>query len=253
MMIRMIRHTSDSSIYIQNMAFFESGKRGEIAQLHDALNSKNPEDKKLALKKVIAQMTLGKDLSGLFQSVLKCLQFTDLQIKKCVYLYIVNYSRSKPNQAIMTISSFRKDASNKTNPIIRALAVRTMSSLRVPNLNEYIVQPLKAALKDDDPYVRKTAVLSVPKIYEIAPNDPQTNNLVQLLQVLLTKQPNGLVMANAIASLQEIALLSGRQHIKMDSAMLSRILVAINECMQWAQVFILDFLSKYNPQDEKEA
>lgn len=25
---------------------------------------------------------------------------------------------------------------------------------------------------DEDPYVRKTAVLSVPKIYEIAPNDP---------------------------------------------------------------------------------
>jgi len=35
--------------------------------------------------------------------------------------------------------------------------------------------------------------------------------------------------------------------------LLSRILVAINECMEWAQVFILDFLSKYSPKDEKEA
>ena len=41
-------------------------------------------------------MTLGKDLSKLFQAVLKCLEFNDLEIKKCVYLYIVNYSRSKP-------------------------------------------------------------------------------------------------------------------------------------------------------------
>ncbi len=110
-------------------------------------------------------MTLGKDLSKLFQAVLKCLEFNDLEIKKCVYLYIVNYSRSKPTEAIMTISSFRKDAANKGNPILRALAVRTMSSLRVPNLNEYIVEPLKAALRDEDPYVRKTAVLSIPKIY----------------------------------------------------------------------------------------
>ena len=39
----------------------------------------------------------------------------------------------------------------------------------------------------------------------------------------------------------------------MDQQLLSRILVAINECMEWAQVFILDFLSKYNPKDEKEA
>ena len=101
----------------------------------------------------------------------------------------------------MTISSFRKDAANKGNPILRALAVRTMSSLRVPNLNEYIVEPLKTALRDDDPYVRKTAVLSIPKIFEIAPNDPETNNLVQMLEALIVKEPNGLVMANAIASL----------------------------------------------------
>jgi vesicle coat complex subunit len=62
-----------------------------------------------------------------------------------------------------------------------------------------------------------------------------------------------LVLANAIASLEEIAILSGRVHIKVDQQLLSRILVAINECMEWAQVFILDFLSKYSPKDEKEA
>lgn len=110
-------------------------------------------------------MTLGKDLSPLFQSVLKCLEYQDLDIKKLVYLYIINYSRVRPDDAIMSISMFRRDAANRSNPIIRALAVRTMSSLRVPKLNEYLVEPLKVALKDDDPYVRKTAVLSVPKIY----------------------------------------------------------------------------------------
>lgn len=69
----------------------------------------------------------------------------------------------------------------------------------------------------------------------------------------MTKEPNGLVLANAIASLEEISILSGKRHIKVDQQLLSRILVAINECMEWAQVFILDFLSKYNPKDEKEA
>ena len=196
-------------------------------------------------------MTLGKDLSPLFQSVLKCLEYSELDIKKLVYLYIINYSRSKPDEAIMTISSFRKDAANKSNPIIRALAVRTMSSLRVPKLNEYLVEPLKIALNDEDPYVRKTAVLSIPKVYEIAPNDAETNNLVSLLEVLVTKESNGLVLANAVASLEEIAILSGRVHIKVDQQLLSRILVAINECMEWAQVFILDFLSKYSPKEEK--
>ena len=72
-----------------------------------------------------------------------------------------------------------------------------------------------------------------------------------MLEVLITKEPNGLVMANAIASLEEISVVSGKKHIKMDGALLSRVLVAINECMEWAQVFILDFLCKYNPKDEK--
>jgi AP-1 complex subunit beta-1 len=89
-----------------------------------------------------------------------------------VYLYIINYSRVRPDDAIMSINLFRKDATNKSNPMIRALAVRTMSSLRVPKLNEYLVEPLKVALNDEDPYVRKTAVLSVPKVFEIAREDP---------------------------------------------------------------------------------
>jgi vesicle coat complex subunit len=87
-------------------------------------------------------MTLGKDLSPLFQDVIKCLEFQDLDIKKLVnfvfiqvYLYTINYSRTRPDDAIMSINLFRKDANNKANPIIRALAVRTMSSLRVPKLN----------------------------------------------------------------------------------------------------------------------
>jgi AP-1 complex subunit beta-1 len=75
--------------------------------------------------------------------------------------------------------------------------------------------------------------------------------LVSLLEVLVTKEPNGLVLANAIASLEEISILSGRTHIKVDEQILSRILVAINESMEWAQVFILDFLSKYTPKTER--
>jgi AP-1 complex subunit beta-1 len=91
--------------------------------------------------------------------------------------------------------------------------------------------------------------LSVPKIYEIAPNDPETRNLVGLLEALIIKEGNALVLANAIASLEEIQMLDGKEHVKMDSALLSKLLVALNECMEWAQVFLLDFLCKYTPKD----
>ena len=48
-------------------------------------------------------------------------------------------------------------------------------------------------------------------------------------------------------------MITGRSHIKVDETFLNRVLVAVNECMEWAQVFILDFLCKYTPKDETEA
>jgi hypothetical protein len=48
-------------------------------------------------------------------------------------------------------------------------------------------------------------------------------------------------------------MLDGKEHIRMDSALLSKLLVALNECMEWAQVFLLDYLCKYTPKDETEA
>jgi vesicle coat complex subunit len=62
-----------------------------------------------------------------------------------------------------------KDAVDKTNPFLRALAVRTMGCIRIKDITEYLLDPLKSALKDEDPYVRKTGALCVPKMFEIAP------------------------------------------------------------------------------------
>ena len=38
----------------------------------------------------------------------------------------------------------------------RALAIRTMGCIRVERITEYLCEPLERALKDEDPYVRKT-------------------------------------------------------------------------------------------------
>lgn len=35
--------------------------------------------------------------------------------------------------------------------------------------------------------------------------------------------------------------------------MLQRLLLAVNECMEWGQTFIMDFLATYTPENEKEA
>lgn len=112
-------------------------------------------------------MTLGKDVSSLFTDVLKCVETDDLELKKLVYLYIINYAKTKPDLALMAINTFRKDSAEKANPLIRSLAVRTMGCIGIEQMLEYLLGPLQDALNDEDAYVRKTAVLCVAKVYEI--------------------------------------------------------------------------------------
>ena len=71
----------------------KQNKRGELQELFEELNSNNFSTKKDGLRRVIAYMTVGKDVSPLFQSVIKCLEHNDIELKKLVYLYIINYSR----------------------------------------------------------------------------------------------------------------------------------------------------------------
>jgi AP-1 complex subunit beta-1 len=53
-------------------------------------------------------MTRGKDVSMLFMDVIKNIVTPSLQLKKLIYLYIMNYAKNHPDLAILGINSFRK-------------------------------------------------------------------------------------------------------------------------------------------------
>ena len=44
-----------------------------------------------------------------------------------------------------------------------------MGSIGVDAILEYLCDPLKDAINDEDPYVRKTAAICIAKLYEINP------------------------------------------------------------------------------------
>lgn len=68
------------------------------------------------MKRLIAQVNSGKDFSGIFQDVIRCLEHTEVELKKLVYLYIIHYSRKRPDDAIMVVNNFRKDI-YQVNPL----------------------------------------------------------------------------------------------------------------------------------------
>ena len=97
------------------------------------------------------------------------MEYHDLELKKLVYLYIINNSRIKPEESIMVVNVFIRDIKSGS-PIIKALAVRTIGYLKVHKLNEYLIDPIKKTLLDEDSYVRKTAVFAILKINETSPD-----------------------------------------------------------------------------------
>ena len=130
--------------------FFTTQKKGEMHELRLELHSTDRTTKVDAVKKVIASMTVGKDVSGLFTDVLNCVQTGNIELKKLVYLYLINYAKSQPELTLLAVNTFVKDA-NDPNPLIRALAVRTMGCIRVDRITEYLCEPLGRALRDEDP------------------------------------------------------------------------------------------------------
>jgi len=231
--------------------FFNARGKGENHELREELRSPNRDKKRDAVKKVIANMTVGKDVSGLFTDVINCIQTDSLELKKLVYLYVINYAKTMPDLALLAVNTFVKDA-NDPNPLIRALAIRTMGCVRVEKITEYLCEPLSRCLKDDDPYVRKTAAVCVAKLYDITPELVEDRGFVDSLRDMIS-DANPTVVSNAVASLSEIAESSGKDVMNVNAAVLQKLLAALNECTEWGQVFILDSLSKYNPADNREA
>ncbi|KAL2389088.1 hypothetical protein RJ035_002589 [Blastomyces gilchristii] len=197
-------------------------------------------------------MTLGKDVSALFPDVLKNIATNDLDQKKLVYLYLMNYAKSHPDLCILAVNTFVQD-SEDPNPLIRALAIRTMGCIRVEKMIDYLEEPLWKTLRDESPYVRKTAAICVAKLFDLNPTLCLENGFLERLQELIG-DPNPMVVANCVTALAEISETAPETkalHITPNT--LRKMLMALNECTEWGRVSILNSLADYRTTDVKEA
>ncbi|KAI0052465.1 Adaptor protein complex beta subunit [Auriscalpium vulgare] len=235
-------------------------KKGENFELRADLNSEYKDKRKDAIKRVIANMTVGKDVSGLFPDVLKNMQTEDIEQKKLVYLYLINYAKTQPDLVILAVNTFVKD-SDDSNPLIRALAIRTMACIRVEKIIDYLSSPLQKCLHDENPYVRKTAALCVAKLYDLKPELVLENGFLDQLHEMISDS-NPMVVANTVTALSDIHVSATSQPstsssdpalFTITSAILNKLLIALNECSEWGRVAILSALARYEAQDDKES
>lgn len=229
----------------------EVKKRHEINEIISQLNNNSIDIKRQAIRRIISAMTVGKDVSMLFSAIVKNMETQNLELKKLIYLYIINYARIHQDLAILSINTLSKDATDKKNPFMRALAIRTMGCLRIKQMTEYMINPLKEALYDEDSYVRKTAVLCVAKLYDSNPELIIDLNLVKFINNTLT-DGNAMVVANAVVCLQSIQERGGSP-LRLDFKIVDRLLFALSDATEWGQTIMLDVIATYAPENPQQA
>ncbi|KAH0792283.1 Adaptin N terminal region family protein [Histomonas meleagridis] len=222
-----------------------------MATLREQLEGNDPYQRKKAAKIVISKMRGGENVQLLFSSILRCVKTDDLELKKLAYLYLVNYSSKESEQAIMAVNTFIQD-SQDNNPLIRALAVRNMCRIRLENVAEHMIQPLSRCLKDEDPYVRKTSVFGVVKLYDIIPESVENSSLFKILLSLLNDE-NPMVVSNTTAAILEINEKRTNPLFLFNSENIGPILSAATSCTEWCLSLLLDALSKYKPTSVDDA
>ncbi|KAG0647112.1 Plasma membrane adaptor HA2 AP2 adaptin beta subunit [Hyphodiscus hymeniophilus] len=214
---------------------FAAPRKGETFELRAGLVSQYAYERKEAIQKTIMSMTLGKDVSALFPDVLKNMHTTDLDQKKLVYLYLMNYAKSHPDLCILAVNTFVQD-SEDPNPLVRALAIRTMGCIRVDKMVDYMEEPLRKTLRDESPYVRKTAAICVAKLFDLNPTMCLENGFLETLQEMIG-DPNPMVVANSVTALVEINEAAPEtKALRVTPATLKRMLMALSEYYKAADV-----------------
>ncbi|KAI0721696.1 Adaptor protein complex beta subunit [Cerioporus squamosus] len=237
----------------QDAKFFTRGKIQEFRAELEAAESKDKKftKRKTVLKKIVANITMGNDMSPLFTDVVQSLGTPLLEIKKMVYLFLVCYGRQKADQLHLVIPSFLQDC-NDRNPLVRALAIRTMSYIPTPIVIEALTDQLRHCLKDRDPYVRKTAAICVAKLYTADPRKAEKGGFVEMLRDLLLDS-NATVVANAVAALSEIGDRQDGVIFKLNLTVANKLLTALGESSEWGTIYILDSLLRFVPERHVDA
>nr|ACO09129.1 AP-3 complex subunit beta-1 [Osmerus mordax] len=99
--------------------------------LKEMLESNKESLKLEAMKRIVGLIAKGKNASELFPAVVKNVASKNIELKKLVYVYLVRYAEEQQDLALLSISTFQR-ALKDPNQLIRASALRVLSSIRVP-------------------------------------------------------------------------------------------------------------------------
>uniref|UniRef100_UPI00358E8B27 AP-3 complex subunit beta-2 n=1 Tax=Myxine glutinosa TaxID=7769 RepID=UPI00358E8B27 len=215
--------------------FSSDFKRHE--DLKEMLDGNKDSLKLEAMKRIVAMVARGKNASELFPAVVKNVASKNIELKKLVYVYLVRYAEEQQDLALLSISTFQR-ALKDPNQLIRASALRVLSSIRVPIIVPIMMLSIKEAASDMSPYVRKTAAHAIPKLFSL--DTDQKEQLIEVIEKLLSDKTT-LVAGSVVMAFEQVCP-ERIDLIHKNYRKLCNLLVDVEE---WGQVAIINMLTRY--------
>ncbi|KAI9066121.1 hypothetical protein FKP32DRAFT_1589999 [Trametes sanguinea] len=230
-------HTRDLTIARGTGSAYLDNPEEKVKNIAKQLDSNSDREKLEAMKRLIALISRGRNVSEFFAQVVKNVASHNLEIRKLVYIYLLRYAEQEPDLALLSINTFQKDLSDP-NPLIRAMALRVLSGIKVPMIGSIVALAIKKCAADISPYVRKAAALAIPKLYHL--DSSHQPELIRIICTLLKDQSPLSIGSVAVAfdAVCPTRLDLLHQHYRR----LCRTLIDVDE---WGQVDLLNLLVRY--------
>ncbi|WFC97560.1 hypothetical protein MYAM1_000274 [Malassezia yamatoensis] len=189
-------------------------------ELSDDRKGKSLPRKRAALKTIIANATMGRDMRALFPEVIDCMDIPALDVKRMVST--------------------------------RALALRSMSYVPELTVMQAMANLLGNAVKDQDTSVRRTAVLCIAKLHKFDPSLVETYDFLRVLKARLSDD-SMTVASGASLALYEILEHKEKTHFTLDFETAEKLASKLTQLTDWEQTSVLELLLFCVPQTSLEA
>lgn len=229
-------HTRDIAKGSSSMYYDSPDDKGR--DIRKQLDSSSDREKLDAMKRLIALISKGRNVSEYFAQVVKNVASQNLEIRKLVYIYLLKYAEQEPDLALLSINTFQKDLTD-SNPLIRAMALRVLSGIKVPMIGNIVVLAIKKCAADISPYVRKVAALAIPKCYDLDPS--HLSSLIEIIVTLLRDRSSLSIGSVAVAF--EAVCPTRLDLLHKHYRRLCKTLVDVDE---WGQIDLLALLLRYS-------
>ena len=172
-----------------------------------------------------------------FPAVLKTLSNPYPSTRPLVYNYLLHHAEGDPDTALLSINTIQKTLSD-TNPRVRAMALKTMSGIRVPVISQIVSLAIKKGVSDLSPLVRKAAALACVKCVRL---DPTTRPQIESYLSTLLTDKQYYVAGAAVQAFMEIC----PEKLEFIHPVYRQLCKMVVDMDEWGQLSLIRLMTVY--------